>query len=57
LEYVSRFTDTNIILIFSRATITGTAHYILEEGFDIIQKPFMLISLEGKYGKFSMAGI
>jgi hypothetical protein len=57
LEYVSRFTNTNIILKFSRATITGTAHFILEEGFDVIQKPFTFISLEGKYGNFSMAGI
>jgi hypothetical protein len=57
LEYVSRFTNTNIILKVGREAITGTAHYILEEGFDIIQKPFTFISLEGRYGKFSIAGI
>jgi hypothetical protein len=41
----------------SCVSITGTAHFTLEEGFDVIQKPFTFISLGKKYGKFSMAGI
>jgi hypothetical protein len=36
--------------------ITDIAHFVLEEGFDVIQKPFILISPREKHVKFSMTG-
>jgi hypothetical protein len=48
LKYVSRFTNTNIILKFSRATITGTAHLFLKKDLMSSRNLMTLISPEEK---------
>jgi hypothetical protein len=40
LEYVSRFANINIMLIFRYISIAGTSHFLFEEGLDVIQKTF-----------------